>query len=100
MRRSGKSVGNRYKPRAASEGDTVDSPKLEPRESFRKKMSSIQHDLRNFSPLRAARSKISAVTPGRGAVVKTGADNKAYDDTDHHNSFNVNDNSLNLSTFR
>jgi len=99
LRRSGKSVGARYRARAASEGDSIDvQPPLvedKTRDSFRKKMSALQANIKSFSPLRAA-NKSKTGTP----KVKKGAENVGYDDNDNQTSFTVNDNSINLSTFR
>ena len=81
LRRSDKKIKSRE--RAASEGDTVDSP----RDAFRVLMS----DLRNFTPRRSFKSKFN---------VKSGAENRAFEDPDiAYSSFNGNDVSL-LSSFR
>ena len=91
LRRSGKKISSRQ--RTASEGDVIDKVP-EPRESFRMKMSAIQADLKNFSPLRACRLRSSIM-----ASVKKGAENKAFEEHDIQNSVNGNDVSI-MSTFR
>ena len=81
LRRSDKKIKSRE--RAASEGDTVDSP----RDAFRVLMS----DLRNFTPRRSVKSKFN---------VKSGAENRGFEDQEiAFSSFNGNDVSL-LSSFR
>ena len=73
--------------RAASEGDVVDSPKIETRDSFRLRMS----DLRSFKSRRSFKSKFN---------VKTGTENRGFEDPDiAFSSFNGNDVS-HLSSFR
>ena len=83
LRRSDKTIKSRARARAASEGDVVDSA----RDAFRVMMS----DLRNFTPRRSFKSKFN---------VKSGAENRAFEDPDiAYSSFNGNDVSL-LSSFR
>ena len=89
LRRSGKKISSRKK--TASEGDVIEGKmKPEPRESFRLKMSAIQADLRNFSPMRSCRIK------GQSGRSKRGSENKGFEEQENQHNNDMSQ----LSTFR